>query len=84
MRIVNVYKDTIDEENYGYALCSCLNFDEGLEIPRPDETQFIRVICPQCGRSLGITLRGKVDNTYIELRYAKSNSNESSARGSND
>ena len=57
LRIVN-YSEA-DEENYGYALCYCCQLSEGIEIPRPEHTKYIRIKCPRCGSFVGITLLGK-------------------------
>ena len=59
MKIVT-YADA-DEDNNVYALCSCLLFGEGIEIPRPEHTEFICFDCPRCHNKLGIVALGKVE-----------------------
>jgi predicted RNA-binding Zn-ribbon protein involved in translation (DUF1610 family) len=54
------YKNA-DEKNYGYAVCKCTFMNEGIEVPRPEHTKYIRFNCPRCGENLGIMLRGKKD-----------------------
>lgn len=64
MKIVK-YEDA-DEENNVYALCSCLAFDEGIEMPRPEHTGFIDLYCPRCHNKLGIVALGKVEKARGE------------------
>ena len=59
------YPIKFDEKNYGYALCrNCI--DGGIQIPRPDYSDFIRILCPQCGDMVGICLKGKKSKKYFE------------------
>ncbi len=51
---VNLMQEPIDEENYVYAICYCTSFHEGIQIPKPKYTTFIRFNCPCCGEKLGI------------------------------
>ena len=50
-----------DEENYVYAICECMFVTEGIEIPRPEHTELIRVNCPRCNKELGIVALGKAE-----------------------
>ena len=58
-KIVNTYKNGMDEENFGYAVCSCLPMGIGIEIPRPKKTEYIVLKCPNCGDFIEIVLKGK-------------------------
>lgn len=59
-KIVNA-KDT-NYEDYEYAVCECTLATEGIEIPRPEHTEYIRLKCPRCGKKLGMVVRGKKDS----------------------
>jgi len=55
---VNLMKEPMDEKNYVYVMCECTLFHEGLKIPRPKYSTYIRFNCPCCGKEVGIIARG--------------------------
>ena len=69
MKIVKVdlTKEPLDEENFGYALCKCTRTAEAIRVPRPDHTEFISFKCPNCGEPLGITLKGRFDSEPLDI-----------------
>ena len=54
-------KSIVDENNYAYAVCSCLKLNEGIAVPRQDHYRFVKLNCPKCGMALGINVLGKED-----------------------
>ena len=61
MRIVNLRKEQMDEDNFVYAVCECTLAWEGIEVPRKYNSGLININCPRCGRRLGIMARGRKD-----------------------
>lgn len=66
-KIVNTYKNGMDEENFGYAVCSCFPSGVGIEIPRPEKTGYIVLRCPNCGDFIGIVLKGKNTQKNLDI-----------------
>jgi len=58
IKIVNSF---LDEDNYGYALCKCLRYNEGIQVPREEHNAYIQFNCPRCNMPLGIILLGKTE-----------------------
>ena len=56
-----------DEENFVYAVCKCANAGEGIQIPRPDHTDYIKFKCPKCNEPLGIVAKGKYDTRMLAV-----------------
>jgi predicted RNA-binding Zn-ribbon protein involved in translation (DUF1610 family) len=69
MKIVN-YKELyernlLNEKNFIYAICECTLMGEGIELPRPEKTTYIKFKCPRCGKDLGIIAQGKEEKNYL-------------------
>ncbi len=50
MRIV--HSEDKDRFSNAYAICSCLNYDEYIEVPRKKKDYYTRFICPRCGKEM--------------------------------
>ncbi len=64
IKIVNSF---LNENDYGYAVCECLRYNEGIQVPREEHTAYIQFNCPRCNKPLGITLLGKIEKARGEL-----------------
>lgn len=71
VKIVNYYNlsknGKINDLKYVYLMCSCLNMEKGIQINRPQRTEYIKIFCPNCKRELGIIAKG-IEDKKFELK----------------
>ena len=61
--------ENFDFEHYGYAICECTLWGEGIQIPRKEYNDFVSFNCPRCGKKLGLYVRGYKDQP-IDTRWS--------------
>ena len=66
-----VKNENFDFENNGYAICECTLWNEGIQIPRKENDDFVRFNCPRCGKSIGLFVKGyNTWNQPIDTRWS--------------